>query len=64
MSEAQELLKKLAAKLRSRAEWCHDGYYTDERESIVNSATRNVLEGVASDIEELLLPEPDDAART
>lgn len=59
--EAKNLLKALASKLRSRLEWLHDGYYTSDREAIIQEATRNMLEAIASDIEELVLPEPDAA---
>lgn len=64
MRDAQDLLRRLAARLRSRAVWlCRDGYYTTEMESACNNAVRTTLDGIAEDIEELLLPEPDDAAR-
>ena len=58
MSEARTLLEALAKKLRSRVEWqCRDGYYTTETEGLVNRAIRDALEGVAQDIEDLLLQE-------
>jgi hypothetical protein len=60
VSEAKDLLAKLAAKLKTRAEWSTDGYYTDEIDSAKNRAVRETLEGIASDIEELLLPEPEE----
>lgn len=56
MSEAKQLLAELAKRLRSRAKWSRDGYYTTELESAVNTAVRDTLEAIAQDIEELLLP--------
>lgn len=65
MRDAETLLRQLAEKLKSRAVWaCRDGYYSSERESTRNEAIRETLEGIASDIDELLLPEdPSDASR-
>jgi hypothetical protein len=61
---AKELLRALAEKLRSRATWqCRDGYYTTELESATNGAIRDTLEGIASDIAELLLPEGDPCSK-
>lgn len=65
MRDAETLLRLLAEKLRSRVtwQWC-DGYYTSETEGARNRAVRDALEGIAADIEELLLPEDQsDAAR-
>lgn len=62
MSEVRKLLTELAKKLRSRADWeCRDGYYATESEQAVNQAKRETLEGIAQDIEELLLPEESNA---
>lgn len=55
MSEAKQLLAELVKKLRSRATWSRDGYYTTELEGAVNTAVRETLEGIAQDIEELIL---------
>ena len=62
MSEARQLLEELAKRLRSRAEWHNDGYYTSDTESATNRAVRETLEGIAQDIDELLLKDPGDAA--
>lgn len=53
----EEILAALAKRLRSRAEWCRDGWYSSETEIAKNAAVRETLEGIAEDIEELLLPE-------
>lgn len=54
----RDLLAELAKKLRARADWCTDGWYTRPEESTKNAAMRETFEAIASDIEELLLPEP------
>jgi hypothetical protein len=55
VSEAKQLLTELAKKLRSRAKWQGDPYYDDDFARAKNEAIRETLEGVAQDIEELLL---------
>ena len=57
--KTEEILAELAKRLRSRAEWCRDGWYSSDAEVAKNAAVRETLEGIAEDIEELLLPEPD-----
>lgn len=56
--KTEEILTALARRLRSRAEWCRDSWYSSDAEVAKNAAVRETLEDIAEDIEELLLPEP------
>jgi hypothetical protein len=54
--DAREILRTLALRLRSKAEWeFNGGYYTTEVEAAKNEAMKEVYQGVASEIEDLLL---------
>lgn len=57
--DGREILRLLAIKLRSKAKWeSYYDHYATELDSAKNAAKQEIYDGLAAEIEELLLPDP------